>query len=165
MKLYILTILAVFFILSSCNRTKEVSKPKKESIALIDSKIIQSESYLLLKNKCYACHSVKSKSHDEIIAPPMVAVKRRYQMNYNNREDFINAIVNWAKDPKEENALMFGAVQQFKVMPKQQFYEEDLELIAAYMYDNEIERPEWFETHFQKEHGGQGKGRRRKRGM
>ena len=36
----------------------------------------------LLKTKCYACHAVNTKSHDEIIAPPLAAVKRRYLMMY-----------------------------------------------------------------------------------
>ena len=86
-------------------------------------------------------------------------------MSNDSRQDFIEAIVNWAKNPKEENALMFGAVQQFKVMPKQKFYEDDLEKIAAYIYDNEIEQPEWFASHFKEQHGGKGMGKRRRRGM
>ena len=166
MKLNIIIILSVLsFILISCDRTKEVAVSKTEPIALNESKINQSESYLLFKNNCYACHSVTSKSHDEIIAPPMAAIKRRYQMSTDSRDDFIEVIVNWAKDPKEENSLMFGAVQQFKVMPKQKFYEEDLEKIAAYIYDNELEQPDWFASHFKEQHGGKRMGKRRRRGM
>ena len=69
------------------------------------------------------------------------------------------------KDPKEENALMYGAVQQFKVMPKRAFNEEDLEKIATYIYDNEIEQPDWFAAHFKEQHGGKGMGKGRMRGM
>lgn len=165
MKLNIITILIVLIISYSCNHKKEPSISDKGSNVTNTPIIDQSESYKLFKDKCYACHSVKSESHDNIIAPPMAAVKMRYLRSYSNREEFINAIVNWAKDPKEENALMYGAVQQFKVMPKQQFYDKDLELIGAYIFDNEIEQPEWFETHFQEEIGGRGKGRNRRRGM
>ena len=42
-------------------------------------------------------------------------------------------------------------------MPKQSFYEDDLEIIAAYIYDNEIEQPKWFETHFKEERRSKGK--------
>jgi len=42
------------------------------------------------------------------------------------------------KVPKEENARIYGALQQFEVMPKQSFKEEDLKKTAAYIYDNEI---------------------------
>lgn len=134
--------------LLSCNTTK---KEEKKSENKVISKEI-TEGYTLLKNNCYACHSVISKSHDEIIAPPMVAVKRRYKMAYNSKEDFVKAMVSWAIDPKEEKALMRGAVSQFKVMPKQLFKKEDLTKIAEYIYDNEIEQPAWFGSHFKTMH-------------
>ena len=51
----------------------------------------------------------------------------------------------------------------FGVMPMQAFPEETIEKIADYMYDFEIDQPEWFEDHFNEEKGkhngnGQGKG-------
>ena len=159
MKLNIIVITAFTFVLISCDRAKEVAFSKIEPIASNETNIEQSESYLLFKNNCYACHSVTSKSHDEIIAPPMAAIKRRYQMSTDTRDDFIEAIATWAKDPKEENALMYGAVQQFKVMPKQAFNVEDLKKIAAYIYDNEIEQPDWFAAHFKEQRGGKGMGK------
>jgi len=163
--IFIITIASLF--LMSCNKTKQTSI--SVPIADNETKIEESEGYTLLKNNCYACHSVTTASHDEIIAPPMVAIKRRYQMSYTSKEDFVTAVVNWSKDPKEENALMRGAVQQFKVMPKQVFKEDDLKKIAAYIYDNEIEQPDWFEAHFKEEHGsnamGQGRSMRQGRGQ
>ncbi|MDD2985338.1 c-type cytochrome [Flavobacterium sp.] len=116
----------------------------------------------LMKQNCYACHSVTTKSHDDIIAPPMIAVKRRYLKEYDSKEDFVKAFVDYASDPKAENALMFGAVDKFKVMPKQSFAKDDLTKIAVYVFDNEIETPEWFEDHLQQNHKkgkGMGKGK------
>ncbi len=147
-------------IMASCNTIKEENAPKISLMTEINDTLNQPESYLLLKNNCYACHSVNSKSHDDIIAPPMAAVKRRYKMNYTTREEFIEAMVKWANDPNEESALMFGAVQQFNVMPKQEFNEAELFKIAAYIYDNEIEQPEWFQAHFNQEHNSKGRGKR-----
>jgi len=155
-------IAAVTLFLVSCNKIKDTSKI--EQIASHVSKSEQSEGYILFKNNCYACHSVISKSHDEIIAPPMVAVKRRYQKSYSSKEEFVEALVNWSKDPIEENALMRGAVQQFKVMPKQVFNEDDLKKIAVYIYDNDIEQPDWFEAHFKEEHGRDGKSMQHEKG-
>lgn len=124
------------------------------------------EGYTLLKNTCYACHSITSKSHDDIIAPPMVAVKRRYLRAYPEKEVFVNAMVNFAKEPTEEKALMFGAVRNFKVMSNLNHNEEDLKKIAAYIYENDLEKPEWFDTHFNEKHDGKkhgkGKGKRRR---
>jgi cytochrome c2 len=165
--IYIIAVATLFLV--SCNKTKQDTS--SEQIVVNAANKEQSEGYTLFKNNCYACHSVISKSHDEIIAPPMVAIKRRYQMSYSSKEDFVEALVNWSKDPKEENALMRGAVQQFKVMPKQVFKEDDLQKIATYIYDNEIEKPDWFEAHSEEEHGGngngmgQGKGKRQGKGM
>ncbi|MDH5415460.1 MAG: c-type cytochrome, partial [Flavobacteriaceae bacterium] len=159
-KLVIISITTfILLFMVSCETIKE---DNAQNIVLsTDSKIIldQSESYLLFKNNCYACHSVLSKSHKELIAPPMEAIKRRYVMNYNNREEFIEAIVKWVQEPNEKSALMFGAVQQFKVMPKQEFIEEELFKIAAYIYDNEIEQPEWFQAHFNQQHNSKGRGK------
>jgi len=161
--IYIITF--AILVLTSCNKTKQDIFSKAESVAINATKVEQSEGYTLFKNNCYVCHSVISASHNEIIAPPMVAVKRRYQKSYASKEVFVEAFVNWSKDPKEENALMRGAVQQFKVMPKQVFNEADLKKIAVYIYDNEIEQPEWFEAHFKEEHGGEGKGMGKGKGM
>jgi hypothetical protein len=42
---------------------------------------------------------------------------------------------------------MFGAVRRFGVMVKQPFSEDDIKLIADYMFDNNLEKPEWFDDH------------------
>lgn len=148
-------ILLFFFI--GCNEKKQGT-----SVKMADANITaqnQSDGYTLLKNNCYACHSVTTKSHDEIIAPPMIAIKRRYKMNYNTKEEFVNAIITWALNPTKEHALMRGAVMQFNVMPKQPFIKDDLIKIADYMYDNILEKPEWFQNHFNEQHpNGMGKG-------
>jgi cytochrome c551/c552 len=152
-----LKIVAFVVLLSSCNKQKSTedfgmsTAPKSETE--------NAEALALFQQKCYACHSVTTKSHDEIIAPPMIAVKKRYSMQFDNKEDFVNAVVAYSSDPKAENALMIGAVNKFKAMPKQAFEEEDLRKIATYIYENEIETPEWFEGHFLQNHkNGQGMG-------
>ncbi|HEY9220405.1 MAG TPA: c-type cytochrome [Lutibacter sp.] len=151
-------ILLFFFV--GCSEKKQDT-----SVKIAEANIpaqIQSDGYTLLKNNCYACHSVTTKSHEEIIAPPMIAIKRRYKMNYNSKEEFVNAISNWALNPTKEHALMRGAVMQFNVMPKQAFKQEDIEKIAEYIYDNELEKPEWFQNHFNEQHpNGMGMGMRK----
>jgi len=143
----------------SCNENKkELSQVTDNTHATIEYKQESDEVYTLLKNQCYACHSINSPSHDEVIAPPMVAVKRRYLRMYNNKEDFVDAVSKWALNPEKESAIMRGAVAQFNVMPKQVFKEEDLKKIATYMYDNELEEPDWFKVHEKEMHGGNGRG-------
>ena len=116
----------------------------------------------LLSKHCYICHSPESSSHDVIIAPPMAAVKMRYSMSYKSEDEFVEAIVAWTMDPKEENALMRGAVDRFKVMPKQLFDENEMRQLALYMYQNELSEPSWFAAHQKEMHG---KGGKRKQGL
>ncbi|MFK5878739.1 MAG: c-type cytochrome [Flavobacteriaceae bacterium] len=123
--------------------------------------IVEDEGYTLMKANCYVCHNPKAASHDEIIAPPFKAVKMRYTRQYINKEEFVNAVVNWALEPSEDKALMYGAVNQFKVMPKLALDKSDLEKIASYLYDNDVEEPEWMGDHMKEEKNkghGQGKG-------
>lgn len=110
--IYFLLLVAII----SCNNKKSNSDYNK-NIAAIEVDSLQAKGLELLKTRCYACHSVTTKSHDEIIAPPMAAVKRRYMRSYTTEDEFVNAIKNWVNNPTSENALMKGAVDKFKTMP------------------------------------------------
>jgi len=37
------------------------------------------EGYRLMKTYCYICHNPEVKSHDQMLAPPMMAVKKHYK--------------------------------------------------------------------------------------
>lgn len=169
----ILTIILAAFALVSCSNTskKQANEVVKNAVLGEELKV---EGLELMQQKCYTCHSVITKSHDDIIAPPMIAVKKRYMMAFDTKQEFVEAFTNWALNPVEENALMFGAVQKFKVMPKQEFKKDEIEKIANYVYDNDIETPEWFGAHFDEEHpngmgmgqgNGQGNGNGKGKGM
>jgi len=118
-----------------------------------------SEGYALMKSQCYACHNPESPSHDEILAPPFAAVKMRYQMFYRSEEEFVSAVVKWTMDPQESEALMRGAVDRFKTMPKQPFKEDEIQKIATYIFNNKLEEPEWFDAHQKEMHAKGGMGR------
>jgi hypothetical protein len=151
----VLIILFIAFI--SCTKQKQSDDFSKERT--VNTKTETTEALEIFQQNCYACHSVTTKSHDEIIAPPMIAIKKRYSMTFKNKADFVNAIVAYSSNPKSENALMIGAVNKFNVMPKQPFNKEDLKKIATYIYENEIEEPTWFGEHFKENHkNGQGMG-------
>ena len=159
-------ILFSMLLLASCGQVKnddpeknvvENSIAKAEMTAPVE---FDSVAYTLLQNNCMACHNAVGKTHDQLIAPPIIAVKRRYLKASDGRDDFIENMTAWATDPKEENALMKGAVDKFKVMPNLGYKETDMRKVAAFMYDNEMEKPEWFEEHFNEMHpDGKGKGR------
>jgi len=144
-------IIAIFTVIISLISCKNNTQSKEKNLQTKPVKVTQtannSEGYQLLKTTCYACHNPNTKNHDNIIAPPMIAVKKMYSMKYNTKDAFVNAFVSWASYPKEENSLMRGAVNRFKVMPKQGFKKEDLTKIATYIYKNKIEAPSWFAEH------------------
>ncbi len=161
----VILLASIMTVLISCNETKK-EKTDTESIAqnkAITDNLQEDEGFTLMKNNCYVCHNPKAKSHDAIIAPPFVAVKRRYSRQYESKEVFVNAVVNWVQNPNEEEALMRGAVREFKVMPNLPLDTEILQKIASYMYENDMEEPEWFGEHVKEMHGeGMGKGKNRK---
>ncbi len=163
---------------TSNNENTETSSMTVEDAAVTNVEIVAldtiSENYLLFKGQCLICHG-GAPSHDELIAPPMVAVQRRYKVQFDNKEDFVNGMVAWGLNPTPETALMRGAIKEFNVMPKPATKEEDLKTIAAFIYDNELEQPEWFDAHFKEMHPngmgnglgkgmGQGKGKGRQQG-
>lgn len=118
----------------------------------------------LMETNCYVCHSPTA-SHDDRLGPPMIAIKKHYINGDTTKEEFISALQTWIKDPNEENAKMFGAVRRFGVMPKAPYPEETIEQIADYMFDHDIEQPEWFEEHFKEQRGkGMGNGRNSRKG-
>lgn len=113
----------------------------------------------LMESYCYACHNPTS-DHDNRLGPPMIAIKKHYITSNTSKNEFIKDIQEWVKNPSEANAKMYGAVNRFGVMPKTPFPEEAIEQIAEYMFDNDIEQPDWFEDHYKEEQG-----RRQRNGM
>ncbi|MCL5128285.1 DUF3365 domain-containing protein [Algibacter sp. L4_22] len=150
--------LIVIFIFSalifSCNNSK-----KKEYSAFENQKEANNHpGKKLMEANCYACHS-PSANQDDRIGPPMIAIKKRYINNKTTKANFTKDILAWIKNPTEENAKMYGAVNRFGLMPKLPFEEETITQIADYMFDFEIDKPEWFEAHYNQERGnnnGQG---------
>ena len=147
----LLTLLIVISFIFSCKDSKRPSYSKKK----IEAKTQSHPGKKLMEANCYVCHS-PSASEDNRIAPPMIAIKKRYSMGNTSKEAFINSIQDFIKNPIEDNAKMFGAVKRFGVMPKQGFPEETIKQIADYMYEFDIEKPEWFEDHYNEEHGNGG---------
>jgi len=142
----------VILITTSCknNTKKEKNNTQTKPVEVIKT-TINSEGYQLLKTKCYACHNPNAKDHDNLLAPPMAAVKRRYKRQFNTEKEFVNAIVNWATNPTHENAKMKNALIEFKVMPNMQFKADDVKKIATYIYKNKLETPSWFADHLNEE--------------
>ena len=150
----LLSIFFLVFLLISCNTNNQ-----NEYLAMADTTGFSEMDFIqehpgrkLMENNCYACHNPKS-SEENMVAPPMIAVKIHYISEDTSKEDFVNNLVEWSKNPSVETSKMPGAVKKFGLMPYQFYPEGTIRQIADYIYDNSIEEPEWFEEHYNKMHG------------
>lgn len=160
-----LSIILLLLVLFSC---KEASNQKDKSLAMGDSDLPHPGKKLMEVN-CYICHDPKA-DHDNRIAPPMEAIKRHYISENVSKEQFIADMKSWTKNPSEDKSKMPGAIRNYGLMPYTPFPEETIHKIADYMYDNDLETPEWFEDHFNERKGmgrrmGKGKGMHRQNGQ
>jgi len=152
-----LSVVALFFLaltVSSC-RTETKSKVDMSYLNLTNAEEVlgtQEKGYELLKSTCYTCHNPASESHDEMLAPPLAGIKMRYKKAYDNREEFIAAMSKHVSNPTEESALMKGPIKRFGLMPNLNLKDEDVQLIVEYIYDNDLDEPDWFAEHVKKMH-------------
>ncbi|MBK8369280.1 MAG: cytochrome c family protein, partial [Bacteroidetes bacterium] len=58
--------------------------------------------------------------------------------------EFVNAIWKFVQNPSEELSIMPGAVRNFSLMPKQNFKEEEVKIIASYLFDNDVSSDSWY---------------------
>ena len=146
MRTFIGFISVLFFVSCQTSEKPKYSKTTKEGISQITNQLQEHPGKKLMENNCSVCHS-SSNSHDNRIAPPMIAVKKHYKSSNTTKGEFKTAIQNWIQNPTKENSKMFGAVKRFGIMPKTPFPKKTIDLIADYMFDNKIEQPKWFEKH------------------
>ena len=143
---------AILFLASmalfSCNKKNENYKPVSDKDKLEVSDNLEGKK--LMETHCYLCHNPSAPEGEGRIAPPMVAIKARYidKEGY-NKEEFIAAVKSFVENPTEDKALMYGAVRKHGLMPKQAFPDGSVEKIANFMFDYQIEEPEWFKSHWQ----------------
>jgi cytochrome c553 len=152
----IILFISLSILFFSCN--KQSDKNYINSNKLIEGN--QTEEHpgkQLMDNYCSVCHNNAS-SHEDRVAPPMIAVKKHYINENITKEEFISSLRDWVNKPTEENSKMSGAIRKFGIMPYAPYPDDAITKIAEYIYDYEIEQPEWFDSHFKKGHG-KGKGK------
>lgn len=97
----------------------------------------------LMEMNCNTCHSSTSAENSRI-APPMIAIKKKYLEPGISKHDFILSIQNWVEHPSEDISKMPDAIKKYGIMAKINYPKESIEQIADYIFSNEIEKPEWF---------------------
>ncbi len=130
MKKIVPTLLLIFLLFSGFQKIND-SKIVQKTNSVIEN---NDKGYTLMKQYCLSCHSETPGHKNNMIAPPMKGVQMHYKRKYENKKDFINAIVNWVKQPDKNKALMKGAVERFNLMPALPYSEDDVKLIASTLY-------------------------------
>jgi cytochrome c553 len=147
-----IVLLALFISLISCEETSK-KNPYTKIDAVQNEADIARQSKQNMENQCYVCHNPKSSKKNRV-GPPIAAIKARYMKDAATKEEFVSAIWNFVEKPSKEKAKLKGAVKRFGVMPYQKFNQQEIEAIAAFIYEYQIEEPEWFRTHWKENHSG-----------
>lgn len=92
---------------------------------------------VLIEQYCYTCHSPQMRGQQRL-APPFQMVKMHYMRDYTTKEQFTDAITAWVKNPGTDRSMMPGALNRFGLMPPMMIEDEDLKLIAEYLYDADL---------------------------
>jgi len=106
----------------------------------------------MLSSYCYQCHDPKAEE-ENILAPPMIAIKNHYITDSTTRDAFVADLVLWMGKPRVENSKMPDAIEKWGLMNHQMYPDSVIIGIAQYMYDYEIEQPEWYQKHHEEMHG------------
>ncbi|NUM51814.1 MAG: DUF3365 domain-containing protein [Flavobacteriales bacterium] len=135
------SVLVVGFLIScsySENQTEKTDLITNEQMVEDNDKAL-----LLIKTNCFTCHNPDLKIANRV-APPLFQIREHYLGNETTQNGFITAIINFLSNPTEENSIMPEAVRNFGLMPKMTFKDEDIKLIATYLYNNDISSDEWY---------------------
>jgi len=114
-----------------------------------DALVAQGEA--VFTRVCFDCHNATQPTPD-MIAPPIFAAKNHYA-GFAARADFVAAVSAFLLDPKDETARMPGAIGKFGLMPPPDVTEAEAVAVAEYLYATDFTLPDWYQAHYQEEHG------------
>lgn len=154
-------ILIITFLLSGITFSCQLEPANKEEVLTTETladleqitPLSEEEGARLLQQNCYTCHNPASASHDDMLAPPLAGIKNKYQQLYPDRNVFVQRVATFTKTPTKENAVMRGPVRRFGLMPPVALPLEEVQQLAAFIYDHELPVPVWFPEHFEEQHG------------
>ncbi len=140
--LFISLISITTFITCTSNNNNESKNTTTTNAAeqKIVSASVSTKGYNLMKQKCFICHFPKPEpsKRNKMIAPPMMRVQQHYKPSFPAKKDFVNAILNWVKNPTEKETLMPGAVRKFKIMPHLGYKDDEIKLIAEALFETDF---------------------------
>ena len=125
----------------ACSNTKqEKQNEEMQNVDLVISEMVNAKQNV--ETVCLACHH-PSASPDDRIAPPLEIAKRNYLASTNSEEAFVEKMVQFILNPNAEQSLMHSDVEQYGLMDPVGFSKQDVQEIAEYIYNTDLEKPAW----------------------
>lgn len=147
----------IFFLfvfgLLSC---KNGAKPEYTSVETMANKkkVATAQSHPgkeIMETECYICHDPMA-SQESMIAPPFIAIKKYYIDENSTKDQFTEDLIKWVNDPETESKMP-DALFEFGSMPYIPYPDDAIAQIAEYLYDYDIERPNWYDAALKKGKG------------
>jgi cytochrome c551/c552 len=112
------------------NDVLEEAKPEHVT-SMSDEQI---KGIYLLSSKCFSCHSPESPA----VAPDFASIRSAYINEFEDKELFISHMITFLQQPSIENSHMKEAVEQYGLMPKLLFTEQELQFMLNYLYERGV---------------------------
>lgn len=107
---------------------------------LLSTTLYGQDGASLFNAKCASCHQTSRPSDmSTLVAPPVMGVMRHVKMRYTTKDEAVKFITEYALNPQVANSVcMPQKLKRFGLMPSQKgkVRKEELQTIAAWMYDN-----------------------------
>ena len=128
---------AFLFILVMVPATNGALSFQLQAESAAEDTVTTKHGEILIEQYCYSCHNPQMRGQQRL-APPFLMVKMHYMRDYAAKESFVDAISAWVKEPNEDKSIMPGALNRFGLMPPMMINDEDVRLIADYLYDADL---------------------------
>lgn len=144
MKKYLI-FFAFGLLLVNCKEGKKDKTESLESPVIVENPQVEKQhpGKRIMEQECYICHNPNA-SQESMIAPPMIAVKNYYLGKNTTEEQFTEDLIRWVNDPEQESKMP-EALFEFGSMPYIPYPDDAIAQIAAYIYNYDIERPNWYD--------------------
>lgn len=141
MKKTVLLLCTIGLLVVGCNSKKineSTNEVKNRSVTTVPSQ----QGKTLFESKCMMCHLTTKPTEEQmktLLAPAIMGVMRHVKMEYPNKKEAVDFMVDYIQNPTKEKAIcMDKKIEKFGLMPSQKgvVTKEETTLISEYVFDN-----------------------------